>query len=82
MKIVTVKKDNNPYIVFATNYSQCEANLIDKCWELSGRSYISDPLPVCQCLVIEYNELLPFFKILFKIEYSEVDYKDYIRGFW
>lgn len=82
MRIVTVKKDNNLYTTFATDYSQSEANLIDKCWELSGHNYIADPLPVCQCLVVEYNELPKFFKLLFKIEYSEVDYTDYIRGFW
>lgn len=82
MRIVTVKKDNSPYVIFATSYSPNEAKLIDKCWELSGHSYIADPLPVDQCLVIEYNELPKYFKLLFKVEYTDVEYEDYIREFW
>lgn len=84
MRIVTVKKTNNIWIApFMCDYSESEAKLITKCWELSGHEYIVDPLSIDQCLALMYDELPVYFKILFrKVERCDVEYEDYKRGFW
>lgn len=84
MRIVTVKENNNIMIApFMCDYSENEAKLITKCWELSGHEYIVDSLSNDQCLSLMYDELPSYFKILFKnVERCDVEYEDYKRGFW